>query len=313
MSEVGLYSLIALILLCALIVFIVIKNKKSPLKNGKQVSWKSRIVRVFKKEHSVESLADLIRDIGEGNLLNDHDKKLFESVLTFRERIVREVMVPRVDLFCLSESCSIKDAAESMQKEGYSRVPVYKNTQDHIVGVLMYKDILAKYMEYVSEGKEKEFLEQPIEDLAKNVLYTPETKKISFLLQEFRKKQSHIAVVVDEYGGTAGIVTIEDILEEIVGEIADEYDEAEVVVIPTGRGSWIVDGRVNLLDLAEEIGIKVPQEGEYDTLAGYVFFRLGTIPKKGVVLHHDEFNIEILNTGDRFVEKVKITPIVKGS
>lgn len=315
MSEVGLYWLIGSIAVCVLIVLIVLllRSKTPLLNNGKKVSWKARIMRLFIRDHSVETLADLIRDIEEGNLLSDHDKKLLHSVLSFRERIVREVMVPRVDLFCLSVNCSIREAAESMQKEGYSRVPVYKNTQDTIVGVLMYKDVLAKYMEYVSGGKEKEFLDQPIEELAKNVLYTPETKKISFLLQEFRKKQMHIAVVVDEYGGTAGIVTIEDILEEIVGEIADEYDEAEVVVIPTGKGSWIVDGRVNLLDLAEEIGIKVPQEGEYDTMAGYIFFRLGTIPKKGVVLHHDNFDIEILNTGDRFVEKVKITPIVKES
>ncbi len=275
--------------------------------------FRNSLKRLFVKKHSVETLADLISEMGVGNLLSEHDKKLFQSVLTFRDRIVREVMVPRVDLFCLPENCTIRQAAKAMQKEGYSRVPVYKNTHDHIVGVLMYKDILAKYMQNEAEHKGKDFLEQSIEDLAKSVLYTPETKKISLLLQEFRKKQMHLAVVVDEYGGTAGVVTIEDILEEIVGEIADEYDEAEVLVLPTGRGAWIVDGRINLLDLAEEIGIKVPQEGEYDTMAGYVFYRLGTIPKKGVVLHHDDFDIEILSSGDRFVEKVKITPLVRGS
>lgn len=258
-------------------------------------------------------LADLIDDLQEAKLLSRQDQKLLQSVLTFQDRIVREVMVPRVDLFCLPEASTIREAAIAMQKEGYSRVPVYKNTQDHIVGVLMYKDILAKYMEYEAQGKDKSFLDEPIEDLAKNVLYTPETKKISLLLQEFCKKQMHLAVVVDEYGGTAGVITIEDILEEIVGEISDEYDEAEVLVMPSGKGSWIVDGRMNLLDLSEEIGIKIPSVGEYDTMAGYIFFRLGTIPKKGVVLHHDDFDIEILNSGDRFVEKVKITPLSKGS
>ncbi len=258
-------------------------------------------------------LADLIDDLQEQKLLSRQDQKLLQSVLTFQDRIVREVMVPRVDLFCLPETSTIREAAIGMQKEGYSRVPVYKNTQDHIVGVLMYKDILAKYMEYESQGKDKSFLDETIEDLAKNVLYTPETKKISLLLQEFCKKQMHLAVVVDEYGGTAGVITIEDILEEIVGEIADEYDEAEVLVMPSGKGSWIVDGRMKLLDLCEETGIKIPSEGDYDTMAGYIFFRLGTIPKKGVVLHHDDFDIEILNSGDRFVEKVKITPIGKGA
>lgn len=315
MSEVTIMVLIAASIVIALIVLLrlVFAPKKPKFSKSKKITWKTRLRRLFIKEHSVETLSDLIHEISEGNLLSEHDRKLFKSVLTFRDRIVREVMVPRVDLFCLPDSCTIREAAVAMQKEGYSRVPVYKNTQDHIVGVLLYKDIFAKYMQYEANQSAKEFLDGPVEELAKNVLYTPETKKLSLLLQEFRKKQMHLAVVVDEYGGTAGVVTIEDILEEIVGEIADEYDETEVLVFPTGRGAWIVDGRINLLDLAEDTGIKVPQEGEYDTMAGYVFFRLGTIPKKGVVLHHDNFDIEILSSGDRFVEKVKITPLVKGS
>lgn len=260
---------------------------------------------------SKEKLFDLIREMEDDRLLGEHDKKLLHAVLTFRDRIVREVMVPRVNLFCLPETCSIREAGHLLQKEGYSRVPVYKNTPDHIVGMLMYKDIIAKYMQYEEMQEDSSFLDTPIEGLVKTVLYTPETKKIANLLQEFRKKQMHLAVVVDEYGGTAGVVTIEDILEEIVGDIADEYDETEVLVQPAGRGGWIVDGRANLLDLDEEIGIKIPQEGEYDTIAGYVFFRLGTIPKKGVILHHDAFELEILSSGDRFVEKVKITPLPK--
>lgn len=265
------------------------------------------------KLQSKERLLDIIKDLDEASLLNDHEKLLFQSLFNFRDRIVREVMVPRVDLFSIPETLSIRQAAHAMQKEGYSRVPVYKNTQDHIVGMLMYKDVLVKYMEYEDKKRENTFLDTSIENLIKPVLYTPETKKISQLLQEFRKKQMHLAVVVDEYGGTAGVVTIEDILEEIVGEIADEYDQAEVMVHPTSRGGWIVDARMNLLDLEEEIGIKIPQEGEYDTIAGYIFFRLGTIPKKGVILQLDEFELEILSSGDRFVEKVKITPLLKPS
>lgn len=314
MSELTINILIAATIVTVLIVLIrrVFAPQKTKFTKNKKITWKTRFKRLFVKEHSVETLSDLIQEISDGNILSEHDKKLFRSVLTFKDRIVREVMVPRVDLFCLPDTCTIREAALAMQKEGFSRVPVYKNTQDHIVGILMYKDIFAKYMQYESQQNGNEFLDKPIEELTKNVLFTPETKKLSLLLQEFRKKQMHIAVVVDEYGGTAGVVTIEDILEEIVGEIADEYDEAEVLVFPTGRGAWIVDGRINLLDLTEETGIKVPQEGEYDTMAGYVFFRLGTIPKKGVVLHHDNFDIEILSSGDRFVEKVKITPLVKG-
>ena len=260
---------------------------------------------------SKEKLLEVIHDIDEGALLNEHDKELLESVLSFRDRIVREVMVPRVDLFCLPHDTTIRDATYLLQKEGYSRVPVYKGTQDHILGVLMYKDILIKYMEFEAMPKDSTILDTPIEEIIKNALYTPETKKISVLLQEFRKKQTHLAVVVDEYGGTAGVVTIEDILEEIVGEIADEYDEEEKQYWPLQRGGWIVDGKMNLLDLEEEIGLKFPQEGDYDTVAGYAYFRLGTIPKKGVMLDQDDFHIEILSNDDRFVEKVKIIPLSK--
>lgn len=258
-----------------------------------------------------EKLIELIQDVDNRNIFNEHDKKLLESVLAFRDRIAREVMVPRVNLFCLPSDTTIQQAAKLLQKEGYSRVPVYKGTQDHIIGVLMYKDVLTKYMEFEASDRNLDILKEPIDTIVKGVLYTPETKKISILLQDFRKKQTHLAVVVDEYGGTAGVVTIEDILEEIVGEIADEYDEQEKQFWPLQRGGWIVDGRMNLLDMEDEIGIKIPQEAEYDTVAGYIYYRLGTIPKKGVILHHDTFELEILSSDDRFVEKVKITPLLK--
>ncbi len=256
---------------------------------------------------SKEKLLEAIRDADEGSLLSEHDKKLLQSIFTFRDRIAREVMVPRVNLACIPQDATIQKAAELFEKEEYSRVPVYENSIDEITGVLMYKDLLLKYMQ--PEVR----LEDSIEPLVKNVIYTPETKKISQLLQEFRKKQTHIAIVVDEYGGTAGIVTIEDILEEIVGEIADEYDEEADLFKSVGKGIWIVDARMNLLDLEEELGIKIPQEGEYDTIAGYIFFRLGTIPSKGTCLHHDQFELEILQSNDRVVEKVKIisTPLQK--
>ena len=149
-------------------------------------------------------------------------------------------------------------------------------------------------------------LEEPIKRYMKNIHYCPETKKISSLLQEFRKKQTHLALVVDEYGGTSGLVTIEDILEEIVGDIADEYDDIETFTQKVDATHWIVDARVNILDLEEETGIKIPQYGEYDTVAGYVFFRLGAIPVSGHVLHHDEYDMKILTCNDRMVEKVEI-------
>ncbi len=240
----------------------------------------------------------------------DHDKRLLQSVLNFRNRIAREIMRPRVGLFCIPENLGLQQAAELLQREGYSRVPVYRETIDTIVGILFYKDVLSKYATAVDAGEDRNaLLSSSVQSLVKKVFYCPETKKIASLLQEFRKRQTHLAVVVDEYGGTAGLVTIEDILEEIVGEIADEYDEQEALFTPAPGGGWLVDARMNLLDVEEELGVKIPQEEDYDTLAGYIFYRVGSIPQAGLVLHHDNFEIEILKSNDRMVEKVKITPI----
>jgi putative hemolysin len=241
---------------------------------------------------------------------SENDKRLFQSVLNFRNRIAREIMRPRVGLFCIPENLTLQQAAELLQREGYSRVPVYRDTIDTIVGILFYKDVLSKFAAAADAGPERErLLESPVKSLVKKVFYCPETKKIASLLQEFKKRQTHLAVVVDEYGGTAGLVTIEDILEEIVGEISDEYDEQEALFLPAPGGGWIVDARMNLLDVEEELDVKIPQEEDYDTLAGYIFYRVGSIPQAGLVLHHDNFEIEILKSNDRMVEKVKITPV----
>lgn len=256
-----------------------------------------------------QEIIDIIEEARFSTDTNRHDKALIESVLAFRDRIAREIMVPRVDVFSLSADVSIKDAADLLAAEGYSRTPIYRNTVDNIVGVLMYKDILRKFREYEQKGNDPTILQAPIESIQKNVLYTPETKKISSLLQEFRKKQVHLAIVVDEYGGTEGIVTIEDILEEIVGNIEDEYDEEEELFIAQPDGSWIVDARMSILDAEEQLGINFPQEGEYDTIGGYVFDCTGAIPTKGFVIHQDDFEIEILDSNERVVEKVRIRPV----
>lgn len=253
-----------------------------------------------------QEIIDFLQKTETGLQFDVHEKKLIESVVTFKERIAREVMVPRVNMFSLSADTSVIEAAKLLQNEGYSRTPIYQGTVDNIVGVLMYKDILSKYMEYQQKDNDLHILQQPIDSIKKSVLHTPETKKISSLLQEFRKKQVHLAIVVDEYGGTEGIVTIEDILEQIVGEIADEYDQERDLFYAQGENTWIVDAKMNILDVEEELGINIPQEGEYDTIGGYIFHTTGTIPPKGFIIHNNEFDMEILDSNDRRVERVKL-------
>ena len=185
--------------------------------------------------------------------------------------MAREVMVPRVDMFSLSASTSIKEAAKLLENEGYSRIPVYQNTVDNIVGVLMYKDLLNKFQEYEAKGNDKSILNAPIEILLKEILYTPRNKETLQPFTRIPQKTSPFSHRGRRIWGTEGIVTIEDILEEIVGEIADEYDEEEALYIPQSDGSWIVDPRMSILDVEEQLGLVIPEEGEYDTLGGYIF------------------------------------------
>jgi len=254
-----------------------------------------------------QELIEMIQDADTGATLDPIDKELIESVVTFRNRIAREVMVPRVDILALPGKTSIREAAVMLENEGYSRIPVYKGSVDEIIGILMYKDILLKHMEFADHPDRPEILDAPIETIAKKTMYTPETKRITHLLQEFRKKQLHLAIVVDEYGGTEGIVTIEDILEEIVGEIADEYDEDTELFSQISAESWILDARMSIIDIEEELDIKIPQDADYDTIGGYIYHRTGTIPSRGFIIDHDDFKIEVIKSNERGVEKVKIT------
>ena len=254
-----------------------------------------------------DKVFELLQETELGAYLDANEQKLILSVVSFKERIAREVMVPRINLFSAYPTILLlKEAAQNFLKEGYSRIPVYKENVDNIIGVLLYKDILNIYIEAeVSQST----LDLPIEKYVKPVFYTPETKKISHLLQEFRSKQIHLAIVVDEWGGTEGIVTIEDILEEIVGEIADEYDiEQQTLFTMLPTGGWIVDAKMSIIDIQEELGVKIPYSPEYDTIGGYIFHRAGAIPTKGWRIHHDDFDLEILSSSERSIEKIKIIP-----
>jgi CBS domain containing-hemolysin-like protein len=285
------------LLLCAPLVY--------PLLRG-YIFILCRVIRETPPFKIRDKILDIVKEGEISPYLDPNEQKLIFSVVSFKERIAREVMVPRIDMFCLPASATIEEAARSFLTEGYSRIPVFRDSIDNIVGVLLYKDVLNAYITASIS------LSSPIEHILKPILYTPETKKISHLLQEFRNKQIHLAIVVDEYGGTEGIVTFEDILEELVGEIADEYDVLEkelYAVLPSG--GWIVDARMSILDIKEELGIKIPQSPEYDTLGGYIFHRAGAIPAEGWRIHHDAFDLEVLSSDERSIGKIKITPHVR--
>ncbi|MGE3953729.1 MAG: hemolysin family protein [Parachlamydiales bacterium] len=261
-------------------------------------------------EQMKEKIVEMIQQAPTSTSAEEEEKALLESVAELPERIVREIMVPRIDIFGIEADSTLKTAIELLTREGYSRAPVYRENLDHIVGLLMYRDLMGLLLR-CSESGDFSPLDQPVSTHAKPVLFVPETSSVIHLLREFRQKQSHLAVVVDEYGGTEGIVTIENCLEEIVGEIADEYDEEEPLFVAQEGGGWIVDARMSILDIEDAFDITIPQEGDYDTIGGYAFHRAGEIPPKGLRIHHDDFELEILESSDRCVEKVLIIPTKK--
>ncbi|MBX9745038.1 MAG: hemolysin family protein [Chlamydiales bacterium] len=248
-------------------------------------------------------LKEMIRESELQHHLDLNDQKLISSFIHFKERVAKEIMVPRVNIFSLEADVPIRKAVQLFASEGYSRIPLFQGTLDQIIGVVLYKDLLRYYAQPELD------LNAPLENLAKPVLYAPENKRISHLLQEFRNKQIHMAIIVDEYGGTEGIVTIEDILEELVGEIEDESDigmNQQFWAIPTG--GWIVDAQMSIFDIEDRLGVPIPHGLEYETIGGYVFHCAGTIPTKGWRLLHDQFELEVLSSNERSIKKIKILP-----
>lgn len=253
-----------------------------------------------------DKLHEFVTESEVSKYFDQTDRRLFISMASFRDRIAKEIMVPRIDIFCLDVTTPIHAAAKAIIPEKYSRIPVYKESIDNMIGVLLYKDVIKIYTD-AFEKKQPELLNQTLEQYLTPLLFTPETKRISKLLQEFKAKQSHLAIVVDEYGGTEGIVTIEDILEELVGEIADEYDfDEERLFKPFPSGGWIVDARMNILDIEKELSVHITHSPEYDTIGGFIYHKAGTIPAKGWRLHTDEYNVEVLSSSERSIDKVWI-------
>jgi magnesium and cobalt exporter, CNNM family len=251
-------------------------------------------------------MKEMIKDSEFIQYLEPYDQKLINSLISFRKRVAREVMIPRIDIVSIPINATLAQATSIFLEEEYSRVPIYKDSLDEIIGVLLYKDLLIFYAE---QKKSDKLLNFSIQSLLKPVIYSPENKKISHLLQEFRSQQIHLAVVVDEYGGTEGIITIEDILEEIVGEIEDEYDVTEEEPFTKLQNNeWLIDAKMSIIDIESKLGISIPHNPEYETIGGYVFHRAGTIPSKGWKLHHDKFELEIISSSERCINKIRIIP-----
>jgi CBS domain containing-hemolysin-like protein len=234
----------------------------------------------------------------EGGAIEATEKEMIVSIFELHDTVVGEIMVPRPDMVAIPVTASLSEALNVILQAGYSRIPVYEGTIDHIVGVLYAKDLLRLLRDGIREASLRELLRPPY--------FVPEGKRIVDLLREMQQRRVHMAIVVDEYGGVAGLVTIEDILEEIVGEIQDEFDRSEEpLVLPLDERTYLFDGRVDLEEAERVLGVSLPSEGA-DTLAGYVYERLGRIPAAGEVFTDQGLEFRVEEVLGRRIRKLRV-------
>ncbi|NDJ79341.1 MAG: HlyC/CorC family transporter [Chloroflexi bacterium] len=234
----------------------------------------------------------------EGGAIEDGEKEMIYSIFQFGDTLAREVMVPRIDIVALAANTPLDEALTTIVEAGHSRIPVFEESIDHVEGLLYAKDLLV----LLREGD----VDRPIKDILRPAYFVPESKKAGDLLTELQQRKIHLAVVVDEYGGTAGLVTVEDLIEEIVGEIRDEYDfHEEEVYQQIGEHEYICDAGIDLDDLNRLLDVNLPTD-ESDTLGGYIFSQLGKVPIEGEELDAGPLHMEVLSVDDRRIRKIRV-------
>jgi putative hemolysin len=254
---------------------------------------------------SAEELKLIVERGGEEGVLEAEEEQMIHAVIELGDRRLHEVMVPRPDIVALPASATIDEAVEVIVREGHSRIPVYEESIDEIVGILYAKDLLP----ILKNGAER----PPLRSLLRTPVFVPESMPIDDLLHELQRRKVHLAIVLDEYGGTAGLVTIEDLLEEIVGEIQDEYDVEEPLVVRLSADEARMDGRVSIEELEEtfEVELDLDDREEYDTLGGLIFHRLGELPEPGDRVTVGPLTMTVESTDGRRVGKVLVVRTAK--
>ena len=268
------------------------------------------VVKIFggeaMKETPFVTTEDIVSaiDVGKEEGMIDYQESLIvKRTLEMGETDVKEIMTPRVDVVAIEENSSLKQLTKLVDEEGYSRIPVYREEIDNIIGVCYTKDVVG----FIENNDVDSLTAVKVRELMREPLYVPETMKVTTLLKIFKEKKVHIAIVVDEFGGTAGIVTLEDILEEILGEIMDEYDEDEVIGIrKTGENTYVIDAAVPINDIERELNLEFP-ETEHETLGGYLLELFQRIPSVGEEIEMGDYRFRIIAAMKNKIERVLMT------
>jgi len=249
------------------------------------------------REATDEEIETFIDEATEEGIIDKGEDELLRSVVEFGDTVVREIMTPRVNMVCIRKDATIDNLKDLIIREKYSRVPVYKDRLDNIEGIVMAKDLL----EYADEKHKA----QPIEALVRPVAFVTESMAVSGLLKEFQKAKQKLAVVVDEHGGVSGLVTMEDVVEEIVGEIQDEYDTEEAQITENGPLDFTVSGAAEVEELEERFDVELAAD-DFITVGGLITHSLGRLPQKGETLTVKGLSVEILDVDQKKIKKLRI-------
>ena len=263
--------------------------------------WRNLFGFKRRKVSAEDELHELIELSERQGLINAEEGEMFSSIMEFGDTIVREEMIPRTEMHCCAVDASLSEMIEVIIRYGHSRIPVYENSVDQIVGLVYAKDLL-KYW-----GKSDD--DVSLRDLMRTPYFVPETKRIEELLHEFRSKQVHLAIAIDEYGGTSGLITLEDLIEEIIGDIKDEYDAEESLLVEEQDGSVIVDARLSLCELEDHYAMDEIPRTQFDSVGGLLLHELGRLPEVGESITCCGLKLEVLNSDKRAIHSVKVTRI----
>ena len=252
-----------------------------------------------KTQMSEEELKFLVMSGEEKGVLEDDEKEMIHSIIEFSETTVKEIMVPRTDMVCVEVNMTLSELIEIIKDRMLSRIPVYEGRIDNIIGILYVKDLLP----LLSKSKEVKI---QFRELSREPYFVPEQKMIDDLLREFQQARQHMALVVDEYGGISGLVTLEDVIEEIVGEIQDEYDEEAPLITEIDENTFLVDGRVNLEELNETLPINLPTEEGVETISGFILNLLGALPREKESAQYNGYQFVVEEIDRNRILKVRI-------
>ncbi|MDD2367208.1 MAG: hemolysin family protein [Desulfuromonadaceae bacterium] len=250
-----------------------------------------------RKRTTEQDINDFIEASEEEGLVNEDESEMLRSIFSLGTTIVREVMIPRTEMACITVDATVRELLDTIITCGHSRIPVYEGSIDNIVGLLYAKDLLKQW------GTAEECLS--VRSIMRPPYFIPESKNLEQLLQDFKRKRIHLAIVIDEYGGTSGLITIEDLLEQIVGDIQDEYDREESLLTVNSDGSVTADGRLPVEELEEHFDIQIERD-KFDSVGGLIFHLTGKIPTTGDTIEGAGLSLKIIDADLRRVKKVTI-------